>query len=424
MRFLSRIALAASIALTSSWSIAYSGGVTTYSTPPASPSNVERASKSTAIVGPERDATYQRTMRTAQTSAAAARAAQGLFKSLAVIGSVITLVTFAKDLAGIWAKDEKGENVLLRPDPKICSVGPCFEYNAMDAPRPDYAWTSTAEGACSVVAKYYDTRFPGYGYTFIRLNSYNQCLIGYSGGQFGQAIATREVPAKVAQPLPVNYDDMVNELAKSPRLPQLLDDLDKLGTPVQFPEPEVEDMPQPIPLAPITKTNPDGSKSVEQTTLTPERGPDGKTVNWKRNTKVTEYSAPDADGNRTKRETNTDTDTGPAKPEKPPETPATDTPLPAQPKLYEQKYPKGITGVWQASRDTLATSPLFTVARQLMPTVAQSGSCPSMPVNFAFSSWANFGVKDVAPPCFVWDWGRVICIVSACLVARRLIFGG
>lgn len=111
-------------------------------------------------------------------------------------------------------------------------------------------------------------------------------------------------------------------------------------------------------------------------------------------------------------------------PDKPPEAPATDTPLPEQPKLYKQKYPEGITGVWQKNRDLMANSPLFTIAKTLMPAVGMGGSCPTMPVNLNFSQWANFGTRDVAPPCVVWDWGKAICIVSACLLARRLIFGG
>lgn len=109
----------------------------------------------------------------------------------------------------------------------------------------------------------------------------------------------------------------------------------------------------------------------------------------------------------------------------PPETEvSSDTPLPGAPKLYKQKYPDGLAGVWRTQRDLMVATPLFTLAKGLMPSVAMSGTCPKMPVNLTFSSWANYGVKDLAPPCQVWDWGRAICIVSALLLARRLIFGG
>ena len=103
---------------------------------------------------------------------------------------------------------------------------------------------------------------------------------------------------------------------------------------------------------------------------------------------------------------------------------AQDKNLPAAPTLYKQKYPDGLAGVWKTQRDLMVATPLFTLAKGLMPSVAMSGTCPKMPVNLTFSSWANYGVKDVAPPCQVWDWGRAICIVSALLLARRLIFGG
>ena len=104
--------------------------------------------------------------------------------------------------------------------------------------------------------------------------------------------------------------------------------------------------------------------------------------------------------------------------------PAVDSDLPAQPKLYKKVYPEGIAGVWKTHTDAMATSPLFKLGKDLMPTVGGGGSCPTMNVDLNFSQWANFGTKDVAPPCQVWDWGKAIIIVSSLLLARALIFGG
>lgn len=108
----------------------------------------------------------------------------------------------------------------------------------------------------------------------------------------------------------------------------------------------------------------------------------------------------------------------------PKDSPAQDTALGAVPKLYTPKYPLGLVGVWADKKDALKATSLGSLAPKLMPTVADGGSCPTMPVNLTFSHWADFGTHDVAPPCYVWDWGKVIILISALLLARGLIFGG
>lgn len=108
----------------------------------------------------------------------------------------------------------------------------------------------------------------------------------------------------------------------------------------------------------------------------------------------------------------------------PKDSPAVDTPLGAVPKLYTAKYPLGLVGVWNDKKDALKATSLGSLAPKLMPTVADGGSCPTMPVNLTFAHWADFGTHDVAPPCYVWDWGKVIILISALLLARGLIFGG
>lgn len=289
---------------------AYTGGVTTYQVPADRPGSIERAIKATASAGPERDATYQRTMRTAQTSAAAAKAARGLVKSLAFIGTFATLATFAIDIAGIWKKNANGENVLVAPDPSVCSVGPCYEYNATDGRVAGY-WTSTAPSACQAYAAKTSAQ-TGYSYTFNGMYAPDQCRIGYPGGEFGQGVGRREIPASPSTLKELTELELEAQIAKTIHLPEILDELDKKGYPVPFPDPEVEDMPQPIVLSPTIKINPDGSKVIEQTTLTPYRGPDGKTINWGRKLTSTDESAPDASGNTIKKTTTTTSDAPPS----------------------------------------------------------------------------------------------------------------
>lgn len=101
-----------------------------------------------------------------------------------------------------------------------------------------------------------------------------------------------------------------------------------------------------------------------------------------------------------------------------------DTPLGDIPDLYEQKYPDGIAGVLNTKFDELKASPLFSLPSMIMPSLPSTGSCPSWQLDFSLSSWAPLGVHTVEAPCWVWDFGKVVVIISALLLARRLIFGG
>lgn len=101
----------------------------------------------------------------------------------------------------------------------------------------------------------------------------------------------------------------------------------------------------------------------------------------------------------------------------------TDKPLPDQPKLYEPKYPDGITGVWNSKIQEIKATPLFNLAPSLFPNVP-AGTCPSWKIDLSIDGWTNAGLQDVSPPCWVWDVAKLVIIASALLLARRLIFGG
>jgi hypothetical protein len=92
-------------------------------------------------------------------------------------------------------------------------------------------------------------------------------------------------------------------------------------------------------------------------------------------------------------------------------------------RLYTPKYPDGFSGVWTQKVALMKAAPLFGLVDHLMPSVASSGSCPvwNIPLNVGFK---DFGTYDVAPPCWVWDFGKIIVILSALILARALIFGG
>lgn len=99
------------------------------------------------------------------------------------------------------------------------------------------------------------------------------------------------------------------------------------------------------------------------------------------------------------------------------------TDLPPIPQLYEPKYPEGLVGVWNDKKSQLESAPLVALVDDLMPNVGSGGSCPvwTIPLDFGFF---NAGVLDFSVPCFIWDFAKVIIIVSALMLARSLVFGG
>lgn len=102
----------------------------------------------------------------------------------------------------------------------------------------------------------------------------------------------------------------------------------------------------------------------------------------------------------------------------------TDSELGEIPELYKRKYEDGIKGVWDEKLTAIKATPLFSLGRDIMPSLATSGTCPTFTVPLDLAGWASYGTADVSPPCWVWDFGKVVIVVSSLLLARRLIFGG
>lgn len=177
---------------------------------------------------------------------------------------------------------------------------------------------------------------------------------------------------------------------------------------------------------PATATSPATAPTTTTTTTTNNYNYEGNKVT------VTTTTTTNTTNNNTG-ETTTDTKTtdpvvpavDPAAPSDPAnEEPATDTPLGEQPKLYTRVYPEGIKGVWIAQKDAMSATSLIRAIPALMPSVGNGGSCPHFPINLSFATWATYGTSDFAPPCWVWDFGKAVIMLSALLLARALVFGG
>ena len=100
-----------------------------------------------------------------------------------------------------------------------------------------------------------------------------------------------------------------------------------------------------------------------------------------------------------------------------------DTPLPAVPDLYEQKYPDGFAGVWATRSAQLSQTPFIQGVTSMFSGFGSTGTCPvfQMPLNFGV---VDFGIADLSPPCWLWDVLALVLMTTAVFVARRIIVGG
>lgn len=188
-----------------------------------------------------------------------------------------------------------------------------------------------------------------------------------------------------------------------------------------------------VPGVPSVKTTDDGTNTTT-TTTTPKtdlsystgKDSDGKTVpkvtGTSGSTTVTTVTNNETGETKT---TGTTTETKPSESiEEKPDYSFSDSAFPEIPKLYERVYPNGIKGVWDEKITNIKTTPIFSLGRDIMPNLASTGSCPVFIIPLDFAVWAAHGNADFSPPCWVWDFGKVVIVCSALLLARRLIFGG
>lgn len=111
--------------------------------------------------------------------------------------------------------------------------------------------------------------------------------------------------------------------------------------------------------------------------------------------------------------------------DKPPEDNATDTPLAGIPELYKQKYPDGISGVWNSFKTKFNQTPFVNLIHQLTPNIPSGGSCPAWTIDLSWTPGGSMGVYRLGEDyCFIWPILKIIIIITALFTARRLVFGG
>lgn len=91
--------------------------------------------------------------------------------------------------------------------------------------------------------------------------------------------------------------------------------------------------------------------------------------------------------------------------------------------FWETNYPDGLAGIWAKHQAALSTS---SVANWLNSwSFDSSGSCPSFSFSFDVG-FISFGSQSIPTDiyCYVFPVVRIFFIISALLLARRLVFGG
>lgn len=99
-----------------------------------------------------------------------------------------------------------------------------------------------------------------------------------------------------------------------------------------------------------------------------------------------------------------------------------DSPFPEVEPFYEQKYPEGLEGVWSARKAEFEDSAFMDFLGSFVPSF--SGSCPAWSFNVNVASWASFGIHEFQSLCWVFDFIKVVMLVTAAFLCRALIFGG
>lgn len=99
-----------------------------------------------------------------------------------------------------------------------------------------------------------------------------------------------------------------------------------------------------------------------------------------------------------------------------------DTDFPEVPSFYEQKYPDGLSGVWQQARADVDQSAFMQFLQGFIPSF--SGSCPAFGLGFNIASWANYGTVQFSSICYVLDFVKIILLVTAVFTFRKVTFGG
>ena len=309
--------------------------------------------------------------------------------------------------------------VVTKKDPSVCTAAPCYEFivNSVVSSNPTTFAppASSAFKACQNWATH-PARGP---YTFsVSGAGGGTCYLNdWTGYPTTQSYTQREVPPASGASIPSSPAELAADIQANakPDTAQstdakktVLTESAKSGYEVPLSRPTSIDVPKPVVTQNPTHTDLGGGKSKTTTkstslTCTP---PDCVAI------ETTIEQVKDLGVGTT---TTTTTET--------PADVVQDVPLSDVPKLYKRKYENGIVGVWTEKKAQLSSSGLGSLLQAMMPNIGSSGGCPvfSIPAKIGPLS---FGSGFSGPPCYIWEFCKVVVLLGAAFLARALVFGG
>lgn len=354
---------------------------------------------------------------------ATAAAAVGRFalKALPVLSAGVALYDLGEEL-GFGLDNSSGPLVVTKPNPNLCTTAPCYSYYIPGLETQTRG--NTPEQSCRALAAY-ATSAEGETRVY-RGSTETTCTTERTTGPFPQWFSNGFGRAPRApdadEPVPSSLDelqDAINARSSWPpssAMARAMRDAINSGEIVPV---HPEDVTGPATTPGPVSTTTDAVNNTTTTTTTTNH----HTYNGPNVTTTTTTTTVTIDNTTNNIISSTTTTAEPVLPDSQTDTeddntPATDTPLPPITKLYEPEFPDGLEGVWNDRKAQLLDTSLFQIIPALMPNVGDGG-CPQWSIPSIYGGTLNASV-----PCNVWYFMRLVIIISALLLARRLIFGG
>ncbi|WP_092136399.1 hypothetical protein [Cupriavidus sp. YR651] len=98
-----------------------------------------------------------------------------------------------------------------------------------------------------------------------------------------------------------------------------------------------------------------------------------------------------------------------------------DSDMPEVPKLYTQKYPDGLAGVWRDNKPNIQTTEFYQAVKTMFPSFG-AGQCPVWGLSFNLGKAGNFGSRQFDVPCWIFQTVGLILMATAAFTARKIIF--
>lgn len=401
---------------------------------------------------------------------------------LAILAAPFVLDWLADADVGLNQGADKATKPFMIPLDGACVAGVCYEWRVVSV----LPWVGSYVQACKDYVTWRNGNNPTYPGTYVSVshpdgtpNNNSRCTYhvigpGVNADESRTGVETRAAPSGGGSTRPATWEEARPYMADKVPPVGILNDILSRGVPIETERPTVtgpatspgttttstgistETQPG-VAGVPVTTTiettttqttttnNTYNENKIVQTVITtttttetrrtPEQNPDGSPatnpdgspkINEETKTGTTTDGAPGAPGKNGENGSDASSEDMCAKH---PDAiacqtgEATDTPLPPVPDLYTQKYPDGLGGVWNSRKAEMQGTSLATFVLKTMPSGLGAGTCPEWSLNLDVGIWDG-GVHDISVPCNIWLFGRVVIVISALLLARRLVFGG